>query len=399
MAEVLHLHYIGSAIKLFTRSGFDSSEIAPRLGELFGSAIQATLAANNWTPSRAHLTGLMHAQSWFQTAIFKNLGIEPFSVNQAVLPFEIDSSVGELSSMDTEILAKVFTRLTSDQDHTWSIDYIGSLGKSKTIPRREITSSIPPFPTAHPNRIPEPVAASAEPQPAPVERQPVVEDPIPYAPRSASTEAQAGQTFTEEPGLEELPEDPKAIEAIPAHILSDIEEYEGEFEDVDDYGGGTGRMIIKIAMLVLSIAVVTVIVTVVFFPKTSEKYLGIRPPHIDFEDRNPNLANTGPMGNDSAFSSGVELTETDVALGVQDLRDKREDKAFGGLFLPTNPSGATVIIGDMNPQLSPIKLPNVEPGTYQITISKDGYKSQSLTVTIAPKQVLRTETVNLERLP
>ena len=402
MAEVLHLHYIGSAIKLFTRSGFDSSEIAPTLGDRFGNAIQSVLADAHWEPARVHVAGLVHAQAWFQLAILQRVGSPAFVVDQNRLPFDVDASCGEISSMDTEILAKVYSSLKSDEDPSWSIDYLGCLSKSNTIPRREPNTSNPPFPTAHPERVfaavspetPEPEELESPPE----EPAPVPEETSPYAPPAQEDPPDAIPAAAQ-PVSEEKREASPEIEAIPEHLLSDIEEYEGEFEDVDDYGGGTGRLVLKLVLFVLSVAIIVVLVTVVFFPKASEKYLGIRPPHVDFEDRNPQNLRDVLRENENRDASPAELSDTEVALGVQDLRDERQEAAFGGLYLPTNPSGATVIIGDMQPQLSPIKLPNVEPGTYDITIMKDGYETQTLTVTIAPKQVLKTDTIVLDRLP
>ena len=85
----------------------------------------------------------------------------------------------------------------------------------------------------------------------------------------------------------------------------------------------------------------------------------------------------------------------DVVSGIQNLRDERESMSYGGLFLPTSPSGATVRIGDMSPKLSPINLPNVDPGSYEVVISKDGY--ETVTMTIDPKEVKKIGTVTLRR--
>ena len=80
------------------------------------------------------------------------------------------------------------------------------------------------------------------------------------------------------------------------------------------------------------------------------------------------------------------------------MRLERRNVAFGGLYLPTNPNGATVIVGDLSPKISPIKLPNVEPGTYDVVISKEGYETIAMRVTIEPKEVKKIGTVYLKRL-
>ena len=51
----------------------------------------------------------------------------------------------------------------------------------------------------------------------------------------------------------------------------------------------------------------------------------------------------------------------------------------------------------MSPKLSPIKLPNVAPGIYEVVISKDGYETVTMTVTIDPKDVKKIDTVILKR--
>ncbi|MCB1124206.1 MAG: PEGA domain-containing protein, partial [Verrucomicrobiae bacterium] len=191
----------------------------------------------------------------------------------------------------------------------------------------------------------------------------------------------------------------RQVTAIPDHLLNDIEEYEGEFEDVDDYGGGTKQMVIKLVLLFLCTVVVGIMVIIVFFPKASEKYLGIRPPHVDFYDSGPEDARAQSQGQQGDRPASIELMDTDVESGVRNLREEREGMSFGGLFLPTNPSGATVKIGDFSPRLSPIKLPNIEPGVYDVIISKEGYQSETLKLTISPKQVLKVDTVNLKPLP
>lgn len=399
MAEVLHLHYIGSAVKLFTRSGFDSTELAPTLGMLFGTAIQSALEAANWQPSRVHLTGLVRAQSWFQEAVLRHLGLNEFGVDESLLPFTIDESVGKLSPMDTEILAKIFTSITADDDFSWHNDYLGSLGKSASIPRREPNGSNPPFPTAHPDRVVH-VASSAVQEVGPSREGSVEPAAVPYAPppETASASNPRKPANPQPVPVEKNQGVRKEVAAIPAHLLRDIEEYEGEFEDFDDFGGGTGRLVIKVGLLFLSVVIIGVLVTVVFFPKASEKYLGIRPPHIKFQEPDPDQVGGRLGSRPNAYVSSVEVTDTDVAQRLQDLQQERENVSFGGLYLPTNPSGATVIIGNMAPQISPIKLPNVVPGTYEIIISKDGYESQTVTVTIEPKQVKRIETVHLQRL-
>ncbi|MCZ6673444.1 MAG: PEGA domain-containing protein [Verrucomicrobia bacterium] len=402
MAEVLHLHYIGSAVKLFTRSGFDSSELAPKLGGLFGSAIQSVLDETGWAPASVHLTGLLRAQSWFQEAVLQALNIKEFKVDQSLLPFEIDESVGTLSSMDVEILAKIFTSLTSDEDFSWHNDYLSCLSKSSSIPRREPSGSNPPFPTAHPDRTPEVVLRPVETSPDPVVEEIAPPEPIPYAPppQPAPVPAPAPQPVVHEHRPSpQTSTAPKQVEAIPAHLLSDIEEYEGEFEDLDDYGGGTGRLLIKLGLFLLSIIVVVVLVIIVFFPKASEKYLGFRPPHINYEDADSSRPGVPMPTNVNGQASSVLLTDADVASGVQDLRTQREARAFGGLYMVTNPIGATVIVGGMEPQFSPIKMPNIAPGTYDIVISKTGYQTRILTVTIKAKEVFKTETINLQRLP
>jgi hypothetical protein len=404
MAEVLHLHYIGSAIKLFMRSGFDSTEIGPKLGNLFGSAIQSILDDQDWKPNTVHITGLLRSQKWFQDAVLMVLNLEAFQIDRSLLPFDVDESLGDFSSMDTEIAAKIFAGLTLDEDYSWHSDFLSSLNKSDTIPRRQPSGSNPPFPTAHPDRMPEiPVAVSVE-QLAPVETPP--EAVSVYAPPPPTVVAPSRPTvvapsppLTERPVISAppVPVTQKSVEAIPSHLLNDIEEYEGEFEDNDDYGGGRGHLAVKTGLLFLSVIIIGVMVTVVFFPKISERYLGITPPHVDFYDSEPDLTREGSLGSPPSFQSSAEMTEVDVATGLQNLRDERESMSYGGLFLPTSPSGATVRIGDMSPKLSPIKLPNVAPGIYEVVISKDGYETVTMTVTIDPKDVKKIDTVILKR--
>ena len=405
IAEVLHLHYLGSAIKLFTRSGFDSTELAPKLGALFGNAIQSVVESQGWKPNRMHMAGLLHAQEWFKDAILKVVSLEAFQVDRSRLPFDIDGGLKDISAVDSEILAKVYTSLTSDEDFSWHNDYLGCLGKSAAIPRRAPTGSNPPFPTAHPDRSPPAavvVPPSQEPEPVP-EPEPV----SPYAPPMDPEPVQPAQPVQQvapEPAPQPAPAPAPAIKkevgAIPQHLLNDIEDYEGGFEDRDDYGGGRTQFFVKLGLLIFSVAVVIVMVMVVFFPHAANQYLGIRPPHIDFSDPDPNpYAGDGALDENSAFAVPFEMTEEAVASGVEDLRLEREQVSFGGLFLPTIPNGATVVVGDMEPGLSPIKLPNVEPGTYDIVISKDGYETKTLSVTIKPKEVKRVETVVLDRLP
>jgi hypothetical protein len=182
-------------------------------------------------------------------------------------------------------------------------------------------------------------------------------------------------------------------------VLSDIEEYEGEFEGLDDYGGGRGRLVIKAGLLAFSLLIIGVMITVVFFPKASEKYLGIRPPHIDFDELDPDPDSAmRNEGNSMEYAPSVEVSEANVASGLQDLRLERRNVAFGGLYLPTNPNGATVVVGNLSPKISPIKLPNVEPGTYDVVISKEGYETLTMRVTIEPKEVKKIDPVYLKRL-
>ncbi|QXD23971.1 PEGA domain-containing protein [Opitutia bacterium ISCC 51] len=190
------------------------------------------------------------------------------------------------------------------------------------------------------------------------------------------------------------------MKSIPEHLLNDIEDYEGEFEDFDDYGGGRTQFWIKTAVFCFSIILVALMVMIVFFPRATEQYLGFRPPHLKANEPDPDpYTGDVEVSNSSAFVSPVDVTETTVASGIQDLREEREQVSFGGLYLPTNPNGATVVVGDMEPGLSPIKLPNIEPGTYDVAISKDGYETHTLTITIEPKEVKRVDTVVLRRLP
>ena len=406
IAEVLHLHYLGSAVKLFTRSGFDSSELAPKLGELFGNAIQSLLEAEGWKPSHVQIAGLIHAQDWFRQAILDVLGLEAFQVRQELLPFGIDSSLKDLSALDAEILAKIYSSITEDQDYSWQSDYLGSLKKSKSIPRVQRSGSNHPFPTAHPDR-PVPAGAMVSPTRVPdtsepavpvaehVAPEPVVESParqeipVPQPPR---------ETVQPKPRPVEERRIPKEMGSIPDHLLNDIEEYEGEFEDHDDYGG-VGRLALKLGLLAFTCLVIGVMVMTVFFPKSAEKYLGIRPPHVNYDDLErmpiePEM-NQLPSGD---VASADDLSEANIASGLQDLRTERQDISFGGLYLPTNPTGATVIVGNLSPQLSPVKLPNVEPGTYDVIISKEGYESVTLTVTIEPREVNKIDTISLKRL-
>lgn len=404
IAEVLHLHYIGSAVKLFTRSGFDSSELAPKLGALFGDAIQMALESKGWNPNGVHVAGLLQAQNWFRDAILNFLQLGAFQIDRSLLPFDIDSSVKDLNSLDSEIVAKVYTSLTSDEDYSWQNEYLGSLSKSDSIPRRELVGSNPPFPTAHPDRMPPVTTVSA-----PAESEPVAApepDPVsPYAPQpepvAAAEETTVGQEDpTPSQPVEPTPQVHGEIEAIPEHLLRDFEDYEGEFEDVDDYGGGRTHLLIQSALIVLCIAVVGLIVMFVFFPQETERYLGIRPPHLKFDEPDPSpYEGESAFEDSSAAAATVEVTDSAVASGVEDLRQERDQVSFGGLYLPTNPNGATVVVGDMEPGLSPIKLPNIEPGTYNVVISKEGYETRTLTVTIEPKEVKRVDTVVLRRLP
>ena len=403
IAEVLHLHYIGSAVKLFTRSGFDSSELAPKLGALFGNAIRSALDSNGWKPDQVLISGLLHAQGWFQEAILKVLEMEAFQVDRSHLPFDIDDAIKNLNSLDSEILAKIYTSLTSDEDFSWSNDYLGSLRKSNSIPRRDSNGSNPPFPTAHPDRVSpaSPVSASHQPESDP-EPEPV---PIsPYAPSQNSTpepkdacpSSETEASFAPAPSRSES----RKVESIPEHLLNDIEDYEGEFEDLDDYGGGRTQFWIKTTLFCVSIIIVFLMVMIVFFPHSTERYLGFRPPHLKFSEPDPDpYTGDSDLNSSSAFVTPVEVTETTVASGIQHLREGREQVSFGGLYLPTNPNGATVVVGDMEPGLSPIKLPNIEPGTYDVVISKDGYETHTLTVTIKPKEVMRVDTVVLRPLP
>ncbi len=406
MAEVLHLHYIGSAIKLFTRSGFDSSELAPKLGGLFGEAIVNAMNEAGWAPSSIYISGLLDAQLWFSDAVLKVVQIDAFKLDYERLPFGVDESDGPILASDLELIAKVYTSLTSDEDYSWQNDYLESLNKSPSIPRRKVSGSNPPFPTAHSEAVSEPFVIP----------QSIPDEASHYEPeRSAATYATLEEVTTPPPesvpvSSGEVPEASKPLEAstgergvaaIPGHLLNDIEEYEGEFEDSDDYGGGVGRSFLKVGLLILSVAIVSVLVIVVFFPKASEKYLGIRPPHTNFEDLAP-TRNESPYGagvNDSGSPRSVEPTESEVASGLENLRSERATASFGGLFLPTNPSGATVVIGDMEPIISPVKLPNLAPGTYEVSISKNGYETKMITVVIKPREVLKTDSVNLTRLP
>lgn len=399
MAEVLHLHYIGSAIKLFTRSGFDSSELAPKLGNLFGQVIVNAIKETGWTPSSIYISGLLDAQSWFSDAVLKVVPIDAFKLDYNRLPFGVDDSDGKILASDLELIAKVYTSLTSDKDYAWQNDYLECLDKSQSIPRRKVAGSNPPFPTAHPEAVSE---SFAIPRNVPDESERAVvsyadEEEVATPPEERS--AESGEVSGSSKPT--APTGGKGVAAIPAHLLNDIEEYEGEFEDSDDYGGGLGISFLKISLLILSVAIVSVLVIVVFFPKVSEKYLGIRPPHTNFDDRDANRTNNpyGASAGSSESYRGTEATESDVASGLENLRNERATASFGGLFLPTNPSGATVVIGDLEPMISPVKLPNLVPGTYEVSVSKNGYETKTITVVIKPKEVLKPETVNLARLP
>lgn len=396
MAEVLHLHYIGSAVKLFTRSGFDSSELAPKLGQLFGRSIQGAIDSAEWQPTSFRVSGLMSAQSWFLDALIKDLGIKAFELEKSRLPFDIDEAVGEVNAFDFELLAKVFTSLVSDEDFSWHNDYLGNLSKSSSIPRRPPAGSNPPFPTAHPEVTSAAYVETPVRESEPIE--PELEVRSPYAPKLDEPDLPEIEYERSKPVSTNRSESKKEVAAIPDHLLNDIEEYDGEFEDSDDYGGGTGRAVVKIGLLVLSVLIVGVIVTIVFFPQASERYLGITPPHSNFDRVEPRSSSGRFSSPESDLAASVEPTEDEVASGIQNLRLDRERASFGGLFLPTNPSGAEVVIGDMEPLTSPVKLPNLAPGIYEVTISKSGYESKTIMVTIKAKEVLKTETVNLERL-
>jgi hypothetical protein len=390
MAELLHLHYIGSAVKLFTRSGFDAAELAPRLGALFGSAIRSSLETAQWFPTSVHLTGLISAQNWFLEAVLKDLELKSFVLDQGLLPFEVDEGAGEVRSSDLEIIAKIYTSLSSDEDYSWQNDYLSCLSKSDSIPRRPQTGSNPPFPTAHPEDFSNVVAMPAA--------KTIPQDEVPISNPSPEYSPYAPQADPEESQSTPLPSNQsprkKEVEEIPAYLLRDVEEYESEFEENDDFGDSKGRMAFKLGILVFSLILAFVLVIIVFYPEVSEKYLGLSPPKNNFEQPVASRGDATSAGTNELTSS-IDPPVADVETLSEQLRAERANSSFGGLFLPTNPTGATVTIGDLSPLTSPVKLPNLRPGTYDVTVSKEGFKTEIITVTIEPKQVLKTETVHL----
>ena len=340
-----------------------------------------------WAPSCVHLSGLTSIQDWFLEAVLADLELNPFEIDQSLLPFEVDESVGEVRSSDLEIFAKIYTSLTSDEDFSWQNDYLSCLNKSEAIPRRPQTGSNPPFPTAHPDRISQVVAVPtakvvSQEEPSMPDAQP---EYSPYAPPPDPGESQP---------LPVEPQKQKEPDAIPAHLMRDVEEYEGEFEENDDFNESKGRLAFKLGIVVFSIILAFVLVIVVFYPEVSEKYLGLSPPKNNFDST---LASRGSAtsADSNDLTSSIEPSDSDVATGIEKLRTERANSSFGGLFLPTIPTGATVVIGDMEPLTSPVKLPNLRPGVYGVSVSKKGFETKIIIVTTEPKQVLKTDPVYL----
>jgi formylglycine-generating enzyme required for sulfatase activity len=105
----------------------------------------------------------------------------------------------------------------------------------------------------------------------------------------------------------------------------------------------------------------------------------------------------------NAESARAAATAAQNALIQQKAHEEAKEKAAqaalaatkGVLIVNSNPSGATIIIGDMK-KFTPVKVDDLATGPCTVTIQMDGYEDYKTEVTIAQDQPVDLGTIQLE---
>jgi len=104
----------------------------------------------------------------------------------------------------------------------------------------------------------------------------------------------------------------------------------------------------------------------------------------------------GRQPTDGALPQMHESTAADH--GSPDERPQAPvPEAHGSMFVKTEPSGATIKVGDAPPGESPAPLKDLKPGKYVVEISKEGYDPVSIEVAVQANQIADPGVVKLQR--
>lgn len=354
MAESLELQYTGSAIKLFSRSNFDSEELSPVLGNLFAEEIKPLLGKDEWNPSAIHVAGLMSTQDWLQEAIAKALSLKTYMLDVSKLSYGLQNP--SVCSSDIDLLVSVQSYLTRETHLSWNADFLPNLAKSNSLPRKVQFGSVPPFPAAHIENVHSAGPIEEAPIVA-VEETPVSEDNYLPVSHEESISMDSQETDKADPG-----------EKLPDHLLSSFEEFDDEFESDEDFSPSIWKRLLVITSVVGCFLLAVGIIILLGYPEVAERYLGIEITSQSFTSR----------------ETGGE--------------QRRDPKEFGILIIYTQPSECAVTVDGMEPMTSPVVKPNFPTGTHSAVISKKGYKDAVLTFDIIASQTNQPPRVVLEPL-
>lgn len=93
---------------------------------------------------------------------------------------------------------------------------------------------------------------------------------------------------------------------------------------------------------------------------------------------------TDPPPTASSASADDEDSEEAVAVAKEETPPEPEAPAVGALQVTSQPSGATVFLGEKEVGVTPVLVNEVETGSQQVKMQMDGFDAFSTTVTVKP---------------
>jgi TonB family protein len=449
----LGLKFRGSAARLMFNESYDFGETASSIVEPLANAVKNALSSlGGPAPAQLVCSGILARQTWIAQALAKALNLAPFTLDAAAwagargLSFGGEVNAANVSSSWLGVLnaAASYDPATPGAAKAWNPLLTGTpVASSQVVPAIIIDtpkaatpppiakpavipaiiqeppkSAVPPKPTtpaiqpkpaviitppSKPGVVPaKPGTTVIPPQAKPAEVKPAT-PPAKPAPASPAKPAPTPVSAAKPPGKPEPAKPTSTAKPAPAPVLGAKPATAAPFPPKKNN-----------MALIIGILAAVVIIGAVFFvvsnnkakAEQAEKELRIKKEaeaKINAEARARAEAEKKAEEERLARQKELEQAELRLKNAQEEARQQQEAARNSLLFgrgsftMATEPTGATVTIGELSPKTSPVSMKDMRLGTYAVVITLSGYDTEHRDIEIKEKENTDLGTIVLKR--
>jgi TonB family protein len=424
----------GAATRIFFNEGYDFSEIGPKIASrVAGSLLPAIaeMAGTSGAPATLFCTGLSSKQNWFCQQIAKALNLAPFQPDAAVwsnaagLTFVGNTLQPKLSPTWLGMLS-MMSAIPADRADTesawhpgWSIDGVEREDKPRVVEAPPVPVVVPPparavSPAPAPKIVPPtpavfaatpaakpPAAPAAAKTPAAVPARAPVTPASPTPPAKAAEKDAPARPATPAPKAAAAPVSRPPAEASPAPAAARPNPAPKPAPAAEPKAAS--RPFVKTPVFFAIIGVLVILLGLGAFSiyrkvakdreaaalreaQTEQRLAAEAEALRKAQQQIKAEAEARKRAEDAAAQTNVAAEAARKQAEEEAKRREAETNRLlngrGSLVIVTEPAGASVVISNFAPRVSPTTITDLRLGHYTVAVSLAGYESQNLEVEI-----------------